>query len=270
MAASARNGCGLVLIGVDRLAIRPSTPYRLVLCLALLIASGQAASAWDSPAPDVVLYCLPALRVPLQTAAFQFTAASGIKVHLFLAPPNGLLGLIKHRARADVVAADAATIESLSRDTEIRAGSVTSLGQDPFVLISQAGAVAPAGAGLKQLVSTHPIVLPDPTTAASFDGAAVLRADPEAGSPSQEIGVSDTPTVVARVRAQQGLLGLVYQTESSEQGVAKAATLRVPPTEMSGALVTLGQSANAARFLAYIAGPSGQAIFRAAGLEPKS
>jgi hypothetical protein len=52
--------------------------------------------------------------------------------------------------------------------------------------------------------------------------------------------------------------------------VAKAATLQVPPTQMSGALVTLGQSANAARLLAYIAGTSGQTIFRAAGLEPKS
>ena len=247
-----------------------SALYRLGLCFTLSIAGGQGAFAWNSPAPDVVLYGLPALSAPMEKAAADFTAASGIKVHIFLAPPDGLLGLIRHRARADVVVADAATIETLARAAEIRADSVTPLGQDPFVLIVKKSTVLPAGAGLAQLLSTYPVVRPDPTTAASFDGAAVLRADAQAGMPNREIGVSDTPTVVARVQTAPGVLGLVYQTESSERGVTAAAKLHVPPTRMSGALVSLGQSANAARLLAYIAGASGQTIFRAAGLEPTS
>jgi ABC-type molybdate transport system substrate-binding protein len=244
------------------------TPVFLGLSLVLPMVCAQAAHAWDSPAPDVVLYALPALDAPLQKVAREFTAANGIEVHIFLAPPDGLLGLIKHRARDDVVVADAATIQTLTANHEVRPETVVPIGQDPFVLIRQAGGALPAGAGVKQLLSTYPTVLPDPTTAASFDGATVLQAEPQAGPPGRTIGVSDTPTVVARVRAEPNLLGLVYQTESSERGVAKAATLDVPPTKMSGALVTLGQSANAARFLAYIAGPAGQATLRASGLEP--
>jgi ABC-type molybdate transport system substrate-binding protein len=239
-------------------------------CLAWLMVGGRAAGAWTSPAPDVVLYCLPALEAPLHRVARDFAAANGIEVHIFVSPPDGLLGLIKHRARADVVIADAATIQTLSANNEVRPPSVTPIGRDPFVLISRAGAALPAGAGVTQLLSTYPVVLPDPTTAASFDGAMVLQAETHGGPPGREIGVSDTPTVIARVRAEPGLLGLVYQTESAGQGLAKAAVLQASPTPMSGALVTLGQSANAERFLAYVAGPAGEATLGAAGLEPKS
>jgi ABC-type molybdate transport system substrate-binding protein len=241
----------------------------LSLCLALMLASARPASAWVSPAPDVVLYCTPALDTALHEIAGAFRAATGVEVHIFVAPPDGLIGLIKHRARDDVVIADTPTIATLAAAHAVKPESVTPLGKNPFVLIRKQGA-ADAAAGLAQLVAAHPTVLPDPTTAASFDGAAVLRQDAEAQNPVKEIGVSDTPTVIDQVRENAGLLGLVHQTEASAPGIAKAATLHVAPTDMSGALVTNGQSGNADRFLAYVSGPAGQAMLRKAGLEPIS
>jgi ABC-type molybdate transport system substrate-binding protein len=241
--------------------------YRLILCTALLAGNGGAAFAWNSPAPDVVLYCSPALDDALHKVADDFRAATGVEVHIFVAPPDGLIGLIKHRARDDVVVADTATIASLAAAGAVRPESVVKLGQDPFVLIAKAGAAVPRNAGVKQLVTAYPTVLPDPTTAASFDGAAVLQQDMQGAPAPHVIGVSDTPSVIARVRGDGTVIGLVHRTEAVAPGIAEEAVLAAAPTPVSGALVTNGQSANAARLLAYIAGPDGEAVLRKAGLE---
>lgn len=243
--------------------------HRFIFSLALLSASGTAALAWNSPAPDIVLYCPPALDAALHGVASDFRALTGVEVHIFVAPPDGLIGLIRHRARDDVVVADAATIATLVAGGAVRPDSVVGLGQDPFVLIARAGSPVPQGAGVKQLVASYPTVLPDPTTAASFDGAAVLQQDTQGAGPAHVIGVSDTPEVIARVREDGSLIGLVHQTEAAGPGIAQAAILQSAPTPISGALVTNGQSANAARLLAYIAGPDGHATLRKAGLEAK-
>jgi len=243
--------------------------HRLIMGLALFLASGTPALAWNSPAPDIVLYCPPALDDALHQVAADFRALSGVEVHIFVAPPDGLIGLIRHRARDDVVVADAATVATLVAGHAVLADSVVRLGQDPFVLIAKAGGPVPQGASVKQLVASYPTVLPDPTTAASFDGAAVLQQGMQGGAASRLIGVSDTPTVIARVRDDGGVIGLVNRTEASGPGIAQAAVLPSAPTQISGALVTNGQSANAARFLAYIAGAAGEATLRKAGLESK-
>jgi hypothetical protein len=88
------------------------------------------------------------------------------------------------------------------------------------------------------------------------------------GAPAPHvIGVSDTPSVIARVRGDGAVIGLVHRTEAVAPGIAEEAVLAAAPTPVSGALVTNGQSANAARLLAYIAGPDGEAVLRKAGLE---
>jgi ABC-type molybdate transport system substrate-binding protein len=243
--------------------------HRLIFGLALLTASGPAALAWNSPAPDVVLYCSPALDAALHRVAADFRALTGVEVHIFVAPPDGVIGLIRHRARDDVVVADAATIATLAAGGAVRPDSVVGLGRDRFVLIAKAGASVPHGASVKQLLATYPTVLPDPTTAASFDGAAVLQKDTQGGTAAHVIGVSDTPDVIAMVREDGGLIGLVHETEATGPGIVQAASLQSDPTQISGALVTNGQSANAARFLAYIAGPAGEATLQKAGLEAK-
>lgn len=228
--------------------------------LALLIAGTSHAMAWNSPAPDVVLYCTPALEAPLRDVARRYTAASGVEVHIFTAPPDGLIGLIKHRARADVVIADTPTLDTLAAGHLLRSGSATALGQDPFVLIARDGPAQPAPSAT---------VLPDPTTAASFDGRAVLQAASPPLSPAHVIGVSDTPEVAAMVRAE-GNWGLVHVTEAHAPGLRVAETVNAPPTPMSGALVSNGQSANSAALLAFIAGAEGSAVLRAAGMEQGS
>ena len=235
----------------------------------MLAACLQHAAAWNAPVPDVVLYCTPAMTGALAQAAKRYTAHAHVEVHIFTAPPDGILGLLKHRARDDVVVADAATLQTLAEGRMVRPDTVVVLGQDPYVLVGKAGGAQPADATAAQLVTARRTVLPDPTTAASFDGGAVLRAALPGASPAGEIGVADTPTVIDTVRRNAGLLGLVQQTEAHGAGVAQVAVLNVPASVISGGLVTNGQSANAAALLAFLTGPEAQAALRKAGLEAR-
>ena len=240
------------------------------LVVFVLLAGARPAAAWDSPAPDVVLYCTPALASVLGTVAHQYTAETGVKVHIFLAPPDGLIGLIKHRARDDVVVADTPTLQALADEKLLRAGSIVALGNDPFVLIAKASEPPPAGTDAAALAAARPIVLPDPTTAATFDGAAVLHAALPGTTMPPPIGVSDTPEVIDAIREDGHSIGLVHRTEAGAPGLTILATLATPPTPTAGALVANGQSANAAALLQFIAGPKGHASLRSAGMEPSS
>jgi ABC-type molybdate transport system substrate-binding protein len=239
--------------------------FVLLWCAGCLIggtAFSVSAAAWTSPAPDVVLYCTPALDRALHQVAAQFSTRSGVRVHIFVASPDGLVGLLQHRARADLVAADAATLQLLVVSKLVTPDSVVTLGSDRFVLIAK------AGGGTSQTLAGRPTVVTDPTSAAEFDGAAVLAQAllPAAGV----VGVADTPTVIATVRAGNGLVGLVHQTQSGAPGIALAAVLPVAPTPIEAGRVVNGQSGRAGDLLAFIAGAEGLAALAHAGLEVRS
>jgi ABC-type molybdate transport system substrate-binding protein len=240
---------------------------RLSLVLACLVAGTGSAAAWDSPAPDVVLYCTPALETPLRQIAARFRAANHVEVHIFVGSPDGQVGLIAHRARADVVVADTPTIEVLKARHFIRPETVVTLGDNPFVLVGGVDAAFSPGQTALQLASAHAVVLTDATSAATFDGAHVLQAALPGLAAPKVIGVADTPTVIALVRGDKTLLGLVNRTEATDAGVKQVVPLSPPPVSNSAALVVNGQSGNAASLLGFIGGAEGRAILKSAGLE---
>ena len=232
-----------------------------------VMAGGHSAYCWTSPAPDVVLYSTPSMRGPLRSLAAQFTRKSGVEVHLLLAPPSGLYGLLKHRARDDVVVADDDTIRHLADDGSVVRSSVTPLGQDSFVLAGSSAAKN-GGGDAAAVLPAFDTVLPDATTAASFDGASVLhKALPDVAA-RHVIGVADVGEVLADVEKSPERLGLVYNTDLAGTDLVAVARLPGPATTMSAALVTLRQSGNAAPLLAFMTEPAGQAALRAGGLEP--
>ena len=236
------------------------------LFLAVLAANAGKARAWDSPAPDVVLYTTPALQAPLRDLAALYTAASHVEVHILVGSPDGQVGLIRHRARADVLVAEAPAIDALDAAHLIRPGTIVKLGTDGFVLISRADGALPAGATAAQLIASHRVALPDPTTAGSFDGAGVLHASVPDSRDARLVGVADTPGVLALVHGDAGLLGLVNRTETAGAGISEVAVLPGAGVAISGALLSNGQSRNAAALLAFIAGPQGRVILGRAGL----
>ncbi len=238
-----------------------------VLCLLALMVSAPKALAWNSPAPDVVLYCTPELEGALRQVVARYSAASSVEVHIFVAPPDGLIGLIRHRARDDVVFADVDTINALAKAALVDPGTVITLGRDPYVLIAKTGVDIPPGASAADLVATHVILVTDPTTAASFDGAAVLQAALPSVRPPRLVGVHNTQAVIVGVRDNAHFLGVVSATEAQAAGIARAGALSAAPPLISGARVTLGQSANAASLLDFIAGEQGKAILQSTGLE---
>jgi ABC-type molybdate transport system substrate-binding protein len=205
----------------------------------------------------------------MRQVAAGFTAARDIEVHIFVSPPDGIVGLVRHRARADVVVADAPTLQVLAAGGQVRSGSVVALGRDPYVLIAHAAIAAPPADAVQPFLAAHATAVSDPTTAAGFDGHAVLHEVAPDLDAARITGLPDTPDIIDAVRADPDLVGLVLQTEAVAQklGLHQVARLGVPPEPIAGGLVTLGQSANAADLLAYVAGPEGQATLHQAGLE---
>ena len=237
------------------------------LVMLIVVAGARSAFGWTSPAPDVVLYATPSMQKPLLIVAAQYTRSSGVKVHLLLAPPDGLYGLLKHRARDDVVVADEDTMRRLAQDGSIVKSSVIVLGQDAFVLAG-GFSVKSAGKEAAALLPAFDTVVPDATTAASFDGASVLHTALPDVAPRHVIGVADVGEVLQKVEDNPGLLGLVHNTDLAGTGLIAVASVPGPATTMSAALVTQGQSGNAAALLAFMTGPVGQAAMRTSGLEP--
>lgn len=235
---------------------------RVAAAMAVMLSAGWAGSVpaygWDSPDPDVVLYCSRPLAASCRVLARDFGAAHHIGVHLFLAPPDGLRGLIAHRARADVVLADAPTIAALAERGLVTPASIVTLGADPFVLASRNGAPESPGAG-------GAVVLPDATSAASFDGPAVLKAAFPGATPAAS-GVADTDSVTAELHAAPDAVGLLTATDAAGAGLTQTAALAVPPMRLAGAVVALRQSRNAQAFLDFVAAPDGRATLARAGV----
>lgn len=225
---------------------------RLVVPL-LIMLSAAPAYAWVSPAPDVVVDCEPSLAPTLRRLA----AADHIPVHVFTGPDSRLFGLIRHRARADIVVAAATLLDRLASARLIAPSPRPVLGTDRYVLIAGA-ATAP----------THAVVT-DPTEAATFDGQALLHqiAIP---LPAPPIGVPTTQAVLRAVGDTPGLVGLVQESDAHSTDAVRILpqAVPVPAPEIEAALTTNGQSRNAADFLAFIASADSRPAWRAAGLRP--
>jgi ABC-type molybdate transport system substrate-binding protein len=241
---------------------------RLPVCLLWSALVISPAAAWVSPAPDVVLYCPAALEGALDQVAARYTSATHVPVHVFTGTAYRLQGLLKHRARADVVVADARAVQDWAAGGLVRADTVTPVGRNAYVLVARSDADWPHAVAAT-LLTDHAAVLTDPTTAAEFDGAAILHAAVPQNT-ARSIGVADTTTVLERVRADGALLGVVQQTEAATPLIHTVAVLSAPPEPLAGAIVTQGQSGSAPALLSFITGPDGQAILRQAGLETGS
>ncbi len=219
--------------------------------------------AWTSPAPDLVVYCTPTLTDALSRTAALYRAYRHIPVRIFAGPPAAIEGLIAHRARADIAIADAPTLDALAAAQLISSPRLY-LGADPYVLAAPAQTAPDT---LPHLLATHTVVVSDPTSAASFDGRALLTALPQA--PAHTLGAADTPEIVYATEHAADRLGLLPLTSvHATPLLAVAATLNLPPARIEAAATTSGQSPSTADFLAFLQTQAARSALRAAGLEP--
>jgi ABC-type molybdate transport system substrate-binding protein len=218
--------------------------------------------AWTSPAPDLVVYCTPTLADALTQAGRRYTAARHIPVRIFAAAPAGIEGLIAHMARADIAVADSPTLDVLAA-AQLIAPTRLDLGADPYVLAAPAAATP---GPLPHLLVSQTIVVTDPTSAASFDGQALLAG--LSPHPTHSIGAADTPEIVYAVEHTPNRLGLLPLTSVRATNLLTvAAALPFAPMPIQAAATTHGQSPSTAGFLAFLQSPAAQSVLREAGLE---
>jgi ABC-type molybdate transport system substrate-binding protein len=243
----------------------PSACRRVVFGLLLAFGGSGPAWAWTSPAPDVVVYCLPSLAPVITRLGAQFRHEGGAEVHVFVGPDGRLFGLIAHRARADVVVGGDALMQTLRTHKLLKPPAPVMLGLDPYVVVAKPGLAAGSA---QALVAAHRTVVTDPTAAAGFDGVALLRRiDQGAAAQARPIGVENAQRVVATVAQGADLVGIARASDAAASAglVRVAAVVDAPPLRVEAALTENGQSGNSAAFLAFIA--AARPAWRAAGLE---
>jgi ABC-type molybdate transport system substrate-binding protein len=242
----------------------PSACRRVVFGLLVAFGGSGPAWAWTSPAPDVVVYCLPSLAPVIVRLGRQFRHEGGAEVHVFVGPDGRLFGLIAHRARADVVVGGDALMQRLQARKLLKPAAPVMLGLDPFVVVANPGL---ASGSAQALVSAHRVVVTDPTTAAGFDGVALLRRIDQGAAAASPIGVENAQRVVSTVAQGADLVGIARASDAAATNglVHVAAMVDAPPLRVEAALTANGQSANSAPFLAFIA--AARPAWHAAGLE---
>ncbi len=220
-------------------------------------------AGWTSPAPDLVIYCPPTLVHALTQTAALYRADRHVPVRIFAGPPAAIEGLIAHMARADIAIADTPTIDALAAAHLVFPARLD-LGADPFVLAAPAQTAPDA---LPHLLASQTIVVSDPTSAASFDGRALLaRLTP---TPPQTLGAADTPQIAYAVEHAPNRLGLLPLTSvRATTLLTVAATLPLPPAQIQAAATTHGQSPSTADFLAFLQTQAARSALHDAGLEP--
>lgn len=147
------------------------------LAAGILLAGTTVARADFISAPDVVVYCDPALTQSLRGLAADYRARTGTPVRVLSAPGLQLINLMQRGTRTDVlVTLDTVMDQASARrliDPATRAGHWVS----PVVLAARdapASATSIDAAGVRALLGDGRIAVIDPVASDRMDGPALL------------------------------------------------------------------------------------------------
>lgn len=244
------------------------------VALAQIAMAGVARADFIS-APDVVVYCDPALVQSLGGVGADFRARAGVPVRVLSAPGTLLLELLARGTRNDVLVTLADLMEAAARRTLIRPETRAGAWRDPVVLAARdaAAGLAPIGVqSLQALLGDGRLAVVDPVAADRMDGAAILdRLGWTSAVAGRVDGMASGQEVAFGVASGADRLGLLYRSDlAGHRTLSMVGTLpgdAAPPAEYAAAISHNVLSRNAAAFLAYLNGPEATGRLRGDGLE---
>lgn len=234
---------------------------------------GLAARADISPAPDIVVYCDPALRATIEHVGRLFTASNGARVNVFCAAPALMLAQIERVVQNDVLVTQATWMDEAMRRALIKPSTRIPLGANRLVLAVSGQATAPPltdRAAIRGLIGAGPLAIPDPTTGTTVDSAGALArlgfSDP---LPFKTVGAIDTEGVAFLIRTGAVNVGLLYRTEA-QAGSGLAPVALLPDKSLVpyvAAITVLTRRPNAEAFMDFLHTPGATSRLTSAGLE---
>ncbi|HEX2942095.1 MAG TPA: substrate-binding domain-containing protein, partial [Rhodopila sp.] len=186
-------------------------------------------------------------------------AHSGLRVRIFPTPPGLLLPQLQREIQNDIIVTRLESLDAAKQAGLLTPDQPTGSWRNRLVVAEPA---RPTG-------SAEAFAVPDPSPAADFDGAAILRS--MGSAPPRIVGVIDTEAVAWLLRHGGARQGLLYQTEVTADGQLRVAA-QVPdnaslPIIYAAAVTRLTRRPNPGAFIAFLGSADGQAAFRDAGLE---
>ena len=270
-------------------------PRRLLAALLPVVALAAAACGGAAPAPgptsaptaarpvELQVYAAASLKKVLATAAAAYTAATGgVTLAVSTDSSAALETKIEQGAPADVLlSADVKNPQELV-DAGLAAGSVVTFATNSLALIvptaNPASITSPVdlarpGVKIVACADSVPIAGYTATLLGNLARTTGYPADFVATVTANVVSHEDNVgAIVAKIALGEGDAGVVYRTDAAGSGdvavvaIPDSATVRAT---YGGVVVKASAHADAAvAFLAWLAGPDGQAILAAAGFLP--
>lgn len=250
---------------------------RLGLLTALLIvaALGGTAEADFISAPDVVIYCDPALVASMGAVGADFRARTGVPVRVFGSPGTLLLGLLERGTRDDVVVTVKAEMDRAAALSLVRPETRAGAWRDPVVLASR-DAPAVAGpvdvAAFTTALADGRLAVIDPVAPDRMDGPATVgRLGWSAAANGRTDGFPSGQEVAFVVERGAARLGLLHRSDlaghAALAAIGTAPAEAAAPAEYAAAIGRNVLSRNSEAFMAYLNGPEATGRLARDGLE---
>jgi molybdate transport system substrate-binding protein len=252
------------------------------LALLSLPVAGISPALADYPvAPDVVVFCEPALLHAITDVGALWHSETGIHVRVFTAPSWALLGQIAHHARDDVLIGEGdANADAAAKQQLIKSDTLRNVWRNRLVVAALDGNVVDAGAGapaaggrLAAIAGKQAIAIVDPWAAVA--GADSEKALQKLGLwpavSSKSIGVVGTADAAYLLTQGKVQLAIVYATDvAANPGFMIAEQLPAdgyPPIVYWIAETAHALSPNSAKFIDFLRTGEAEQRLRADGLE---
>jgi molybdate transport system substrate-binding protein len=244
----------------------------LLILILLAAANISPARADYIVAPDVVVFCEPAVRHAIADVALLWRRQTGVPVRVFTSPTPLLLEQLSHRIRSDLIVGEsdamaaAAVRRRLVKEIPFRAW------RNRLVVAEPATGPQPAR-DLATLIKTGPIALVDaPMAAAGVDSRKALQTlglwDAAQG---HSVGVAGTDDAIFLLVGGKARLAVIDATDlAANPGLHLAGSFpddSYPPIIYWIAQTTAVLSPNAEKFESFLRQPEAQERLRADGLE---
>ena len=223
-------------------------------------------------APDVVVFCDPALRAPLQRLGVLFRARTDAPVRLICAPGNLMAAQLARNERDDIFISLVPIVRRLAASGLADPQPSVGFWRNRLVVARNGAGAPPATPGaLPALLADRKFGVPDPGPNAIVDTPALLRRlgleRALAGRISGQVDTGSVAWLLARDRVG---LGLMLSTDAHGGGLSIAVAIpddAYPAVRYAAAFSKHVLSRNAAAFMQFLATDQAHASLVESGLE---
>lgn len=261
------------------MARRDALRLTVASCIAAVASRPVFAGASPAPskfvrAPDVVVFCDPALCHSVRRLGVMFRARTGVPVRLICAPGRLMAEQLTRNERDDILISLSPVVQRLASSGLADPQPSVGAWRNRLVVAGKgtdAGATPATPGRLPALLADRKFGAPDAGPNAIVDTAALIRRlGLEQALAGRIVGELDTGGVAWLLAHDQVGLGLVLATDARDRGFPTAVAIpddAYPAVRYAAAFARYVLSRNAAAFMQFMATDQARSSLTQSGLE---